>query len=47
MFKNCQKVSFLRAKQATLISKKTFGESILPLVNSFRFFQILGIYSVK
>ena len=48
-----RKVSFLRAKRATLISKKTpfivtssvtfetFGDSFLPLENSFRFFQII------
>ena len=47
MFDRYKKVSFLRAKRAMLISRKTFGESVLPLVNSFRLFQVLGIYSVK
>ena len=45
--KTPQKFSILRAKQATFISKKTFGESLLPLVNVFSFFQFLVIYSVK
>ena len=42
--KTTQKVSSLQAKQ---ISKKTFGYTLLPLINSFEFLQILGIYSMK
>ena len=29
------------------VTLETFGESFLPLKNSFKFFQILGIYSIK
>ena len=48
VFKNYQK-SLIVASEASNVNfqKKTFGESFLPLINSFRFFQILGIYSVK
>ena len=42
-----QKVSFLQAKRATLISKKTFGYTFLPLKNSFEFLQILGTLQYK
>ena len=38
---------FCERSELRLFPKKTFGESSLPLVNFFRFFQILVIYSVK
>ena len=44
--KTAQK-SLIFASEASNISKKTFGESFLPLVNSFRSYQILDIYSIK
>ena len=47
-FKTTQKVSSLRAKQVTLISKKPYlGFTFLPLINSLEFLQILAIYSTK
>ena len=42
-----KKVSATQAKQATLISKKTLGYTFLPLINSFEFWQITVIYSIK
>ena len=41
------KSHFCERSELRLFSKKTFGESSLPLVIFFRFFQILVIYSVK
>ena len=42
--KTAKKVSFKRAKRATLISKKTLWWIVFA---PCKFFQILGIYSVK
>ena len=40
--------SFILASEASYVYfQKTFGESSLPLVNSFKFFQIMDIYSLK
>ena len=46
-FKTTQIASSLRAKRATLIFWKTFGETFLPLIISCKFLVILGIYSIK
>ena len=46
-FEKLSKVSFLRAKRATLISQKTLGDTFWPLINSFEFLQILGNLQYK
>ena len=48
MLENYQKKSHLcEQSEERLFSKKTFGCTFLPLINSFEFLQILGIYSIK
>ena len=47
VFKTHQKVSLLRAKQAKLISKKTLGDSFLPLEIFFQIFSDSGYLQCK
>ena len=47
VFRKYQKRLIFASETSNVNFQKTFGESSLPLVITFRSFQILGIYSVK
>ena len=47
VFKTYQKSLIFVSKASNVNFQKTFGESFLSLVNSLRFCQTLGIYSVE